>query len=229
MRFFQKRALNIFFLSVCCVLLSFAACGTEEGNVTEEPTEGPTPTPKSWVTQLLEEGRTELSREYDYPYEDAEVFRHPVSVSKTVQLGFGDFEFTMTVPKAIFRLSDLKNGVDVFEVTLIFKYIGEKESIWIACGDLPFSSVLIHDPAGNTDGGGSYDVQMNVNMKKDEEIRYTLVYDEFAKKVDSTGTGVIMATVSFRVLDENQKELWDLDIIWDEGRYLLAIPFDVVE
>jgi len=220
MRFFQKRALNIFFLIICCVLLSFAACGTEEGNITEEPTEKPTPTP-TWVTQLLEEGRTELSREYVWPFEDEGVFKHPVSVTKTVQLG--DFEYTMTVPKAIFRLSDLKNGVDVFEETTTLKYIGEEESIRISCRDMPFSGGLIQDAAGNTDGGGSYDIQMFMDLKKGEEIKFTKVYDEFSKKVDSTGAGVIMATVEFSVVDENGKD------IWDEGRYLLAIPFDVVE
>lgn len=217
-----RRKLGMVFLLVVSMMMCFGACKDEENNVTEVMTGTPAPTeiPKSWIDQALEEGRTELSREHVRPYEDEGFFKLPVSVSKTVKLG--DFEYTMTVPKAIFRLSDLQDGSEVFETTSILRYVGEKDSVWIASGDLPFTGIIV-DSAGNTDGGGSFSVEAHIEIKRGEDITFTKVYDEFSKEVSSGGTGVIITIVDFALLDENEERTGE------KWNYLLSIPFDILE
>ncbi len=197
---------------------------TEMLTPTEAPmlTEMPTPTvkPRNWLNELLEEGRTELSREYDGLYREEGFFKLPVMASKTVRLG--DFEYTMTVPQTIFRLEELQNGTVAFETTSILRYVGEKESVHISHGDIPFTG-CIADPSGNIDGGGGYSLEAYSVLQKGEEISFTKRYDKFSKGVNSTGTGGIVTIVEFSVLDENDKDTGE------HFGYLLAIPFDILE
>lgn len=198
------------------------ACSTgEDGkeSVTGTPagTETPAPTekPKNWLSQMLEDGRTELSK--PFTKEGAWL---PVSASKTVRLG--DFEYTVTVPQTLFRLQELQDGTAVLEITSALRYVGEKDSVMIAHGDMIFMGSIV-DPSGNSDGGGRSNTEEHTVLQKGEEISFTKVYDGFSKKVESTGAGVIVAEVEFEVLYENEERTGES---WE---YLLAIPYDVVE
>lgn len=205
------------------VLLCSGACGTGEdsgGNVTETPsgTEMPTEAPKNWFSQMLSDGRTELSKPVEALYGINPWL--PVSASKTVRLG--EFEYTVTVPQTLFRLQELQDGTSALEITSVLRYVGEKESITIAHGDMIFMGGVV-EPSGRVDGGGRYDVEEHTTLQKGEEISFTKVYDKFSREVGSAGAGIIEASVEFAVLDENEERTGES---WD---YLLAIPYDVVE
>ena len=223
----KKRNVRISGAAVCVLLfgaaLFFGACSAgEDGkeSVTKTPagTETLTPTekPKNWLSQMLEDGRTELSK----PVEDLWGInpRLPVSATKTVRLG--DFEFTVTVPQTLFRQQDLQDGTAVLEMTSVLRYVGEKDSVRIAYGN---TIGYILYPSGNGGGGGRYDEMGYAVLKKGEEISSTIGGSKFSKEAGSVGTGVIAAEVDFHVLDENEERTGE------NWRYLLAIPYDVVE
>lgn len=92
----------------------------------------------------------------------------------------------------------------------------------IAHGELIFMGEIV-DAEGNTDGGGSFDVEVHTELKKGEEITFTKVYEQFSKAVDTEGAGVIITTVEFEVLDENEERTGE------RYHHLISIPFDVLE
>lgn len=213
--------------AICMLLLSAAlcsgACGKGEDsreNVTGSPagTETPTPTekPKSWIVRMLEEGRTELSRPMRSPSGKGPWL--PVSASKTVRLG--DFEYTATVPQTLFRRQELEEGTAVIEMECSVRYVGEKESVEISYGRI--IGYIVY-PSGKGAGGGRYDDSGLATFKKGEEMSIMIGGSKFSKEAAFVGSGVIAAEVDFNVLDENKEETGEF---W---RYLLAIPYDVVE
>lgn len=176
---------------------------------------------ENWIAKAVREGRVELSQDWTNGLDKEAYFAAPVEVTKSVQLG--DFIYTMTAPKTLFRLSDLQNGTEIIEITTTLTYVGEQDSITIAARESPFYAGEIADLHGNSDGGGSYDVGAHHVLYKNEPISFTKTYEAYSKRVSAAGPGVIMALVEFTVLDENEERT-------DESyNYLLAIPYDVLE
>ncbi len=202
-------------------LLCSGACGkgdsTEKVTGTPAGTETPTPTekPKNWIVRMLEDGRTELSR----PLINENTLL-PVSASKPVRLG--DFEYTVTVPQTLFRRQELEDGTAVIEMECTLRYVGEKESVEISYGHTIAIGYLLY-PSDKGIGGGGYSELSVATLKKGEELSSVIGGSKFSKEAASVGTGVIAAEVDFNVLDENREETGEF---W---RYLLAIPYDVVE
>lgn len=205
---------TVLFVLLLSAVLFCGGCSTgENGKESMTGTPAPTEKPKNWLSQMLEEGRTELSK--PFTKEGAWL---PVSASKTVRLG--DFEYTVTVPQTLFRLQELQDGTAVLELKSTLRYVGEKDSIRISYGH---TIGYILYPSGNGVGGGRYDEMCYAVLKKGEELSSMIGGSKFSKEAGSVGTGVIAAEVDFNVLDENEERTGES---WE---YLLAIPYDVVE
>lgn len=215
----SKRALLFVLL---CVVLFFSAC-KQGGGESPTPTGTPTltPVPEGWWARLIQKDRTDVSRDMAGSLEEEAYFARPVSACKTVCLG--DFEFSMTTPKTIYRLTELQDGTDSIQVTLSLRYAGEKESVVISAREDPFKGLMVTDSNQNWEGGGAYDVEMKHTLKKGEEISFTKVYEEYSRNTTAAGYGMIAGIVDFAVLDEEGKRT-------DETyEYLLSIPYDVLE
>lgn len=225
-------------LAVLCMTMCAAACGrngegaaptgTMEATATPLPTVTLAPEPSTalaeqdnWIVQFVRQGRTELSTDWSNGLKEEGFYAEPVEITKTVHLG--EFEYTMSVPKAIFKLENLKNGTDVIETTTTLRYVGEKEKVTIVSRESPFYAGEIADLHGNSDGGGSADVEAQHVLVKGEELSFTKAYDAYSKRVIGAGPGVIMALVEFTVLDENEMRTEE------HYNYLLSIPYDVTE
>lgn len=220
---FQDRKFNrAVSLILLCMAVCFTACGQGRGEspiLTETPT--PTPVPEGWWAKLIRQNRTDVSQDMTEPLEEEKYFVKPVSACKTVRLG--DFEFSMTTPKTIYRLSELQNGTDSIRATLILRYVGEKESVVISAREDPFSGLIVVDSNYNGESGGANDIEVHHTLKKAEEISFTKVYDEYSKNTTAAGYGMIAGIVDFTVLDEEEKRT-------DETyEYLLSISYDVLE
>lgn len=164
-RTFKRAA----FLILLCMAVSFPACGQGRGG-SPTPAETPTltPVPEGWWARLIQQNRTDVSRDMTGSPEEEAYFARPVSACKTVCLG--DFEFSMTTPKTIYRLSELQNGTDSIQVTLSLRYAGEKESVTISSREDPFKGLMVTDSNQNWEGGGAYDVEMHHTLKRGEEL-----------------------------------------------------------
>lgn len=217
-RAFKRAA----FLILLCMAVSFPACGQGRGgSPTPAETLTLTPVPEGWWARLIQQNRTDVSRDMTGSPEEEAYFARPVSACKTVCLG--DFEFSMTTPKTIYRLSELQNGTDSIQVTLSLRYAGEKESVTISSREDPFKGLMVTDSNQNWEGGGAYDIEMHHTLKKGEELSFTKVYDEYSKNTAAAGYGMIAGIVDFTVLDEEEKRT-------DETyEYLLSIPYDVLD
>lgn len=220
---FQNRKFKKALLFVLlCTTVFFPACGqgrSESPTPTGTPTL--TPVPEGWWARLIQKDRTDVSRDMAGSLEEEAYFARPVSACKTVCLG--DFEFSMTTPKTIYRLTELQDGTDSIQVTLSLRYAGEKESVVISAREDPFKGLMVTDSNQNWEGGGAYDVEMKHTLKKGEEISFTKVYEEYSRNTAAAGYGMIAGIVDFAVLDEEGKRT-------DETyEYLLSIPYDVLE
>ncbi|MCH5272440.1 MAG: hypothetical protein J1E35_02090 [Lachnospiraceae bacterium] len=207
-----KKAVSLILL---CMAVSCIACGKESSKESPTPTE--TPATEDWWAKVIQQN---LSQDMTESSEEEKYFVKPVSVCKTVRLG--DFEFSITAPKTIYRLSELQNGTDSIQTTLILRYVGEKESVVISSRDMPFAGLMAADSNRNWESGGSYDIEVHHTLKKGEEISFTKEYDEYSKKTTAAGYGMIAGIVDFTVLDEEGKRT-------DERyEYLLSVSYDVL-